>query len=481
MRETNHGSETAAEAGHAMSRLRMLVVIASYGHKNAALLQRAIENYRAMPYAVDIVVVSNEPKPLDAPVEVVVGLPSADPWSLPFAHQPIFVDRADEYDLFLYAEDDMLIRAGSIDAFTRASASLPPECIAGFLRFETDDQHQVSLPDIHGNFRWDPRSVCRHGDELFAHFTNEHAALYLLTKDQLKRMIAKDGFVHRPHAGRYDMLCTAATLPYTTYGLTKLVCLSHIDDFLVHHMSNRYVGQMGVGRQELQAQIDAMHRIGEDGRVPDDLFGQAQSWPTSSMIAKLYEDTSAVISGALPHHARSLLSVGCGNGATEAQLIQRGIAVTAFPVDAIMAAVAGRRGIDVLSGSFEACCAQLGERKFDCVLLPQILHLLPDPLGIVEHCVKFVAPGGVIVISGRNFDSLRMRIRRALRKGEASGLHAFSAGGINVFGPAQVRAQFRALAMKTAKTYWLSPRPASGLEGKLGRWGSTDWVVCGRP
>src|SRR5882672_4896242 len=99
---------------HAPPELRALVAIASFGTANDRFLQRLIREYRAMPFDIDIVVLSNLDKAVGTGVEVVVGLPTRNPWSLPFAHKKIFVDRVKKYDLFIYSEDDTLITEGTL-------------------------------------------------------------------------------------------------------------------------------------------------------------------------------------------------------------------------------------------------------------------------------------------------------------------------------------------------------------------------------
>src|SRR5690242_6563867 len=92
-----------------------------------------------MPWSVDIVVLSNIPKELPGDVEVLIGLPDpSNPWSLPFAHRALFAERRDRYDLFIYSEDDTLVRQGNIEAFLEASQMLRADEIAGFLRSEVD-------------------------------------------------------------------------------------------------------------------------------------------------------------------------------------------------------------------------------------------------------------------------------------------------------------------------------------------------------
>jgi hypothetical protein len=68
--------------------MKLLVAIASYGTSNDRYLKRLVEEYRSMSYGVDIVVLSNVAKPVEG-AEVRVGMPTKDPWSLPFAHKQV--------------------------------------------------------------------------------------------------------------------------------------------------------------------------------------------------------------------------------------------------------------------------------------------------------------------------------------------------------------------------------------------------------
>jgi hypothetical protein len=114
---------------------------------------------------------------------------------------------------------------------------------------------RISLPGVHGPFHWRPESVRRRGAHLVAEFTNEHSACYLLTKAQLKRAIASGGFLREPYDGQYDMLCSAATDPYTSCGFRKVLGISAIEDFLVHHLPNHYAGKLGLSLEMFKEQI----------------------------------------------------------------------------------------------------------------------------------------------------------------------------------------------------------------------------------
>jgi hypothetical protein len=99
--------------------MKVLVGIANYGTGNDHFLRRLIAEYQGMEYRVDVVVFSNVRKALDPWIELIVGLPNRNPWSLPFAHKQVFAERADEYELFIYSEDDTLITEHNIELCRR--------------------------------------------------------------------------------------------------------------------------------------------------------------------------------------------------------------------------------------------------------------------------------------------------------------------------------------------------------------------------
>ncbi len=165
--------------------MKALVTIANYGTGNDKYLARVLDEYRRMEMNVHIVVTSNVPKDLGKDVEVIVGLPTKNPRSLPFAHKQIFADRKNNYDLFIYVEDDILISQRNIDSFLSVTEILPPTEYAGLFRTETDSAGKVYFPDVHRQYHWDAGSVCRRGGRTFAFFTNEHSGCYVLTRDQL--------------------------------------------------------------------------------------------------------------------------------------------------------------------------------------------------------------------------------------------------------------------------------------------------------
>jgi hypothetical protein len=456
--------------------LRMLVAIASYGEKNLHFLEKIIAEYRRMTLQVDVVVLSNAAKTLGPDVDVRVGLPNSNPWSLPFAHKPIFAAAADRYDLFLYSEDDILITEAHIRALLRLTPHLQADEVAGYLRYEVDHEGNRWLPDVHGAFHWKPEAVKRRGAYVLGEFTNEHAACYVLTRAQLHAALSSGGFLTGPREGRYDMLCTAATDPYTCCGMRKVVCISDLDDFLVHHMSNRYAGEVGLTLTQFRAQIEAQLAILE-GRVPG-----ATAFDTESrMLARewskcYYEPASDAVLDLVQPSDRRILSVGCGAGASEIRLRDRGAAVTAIPLDSVIGVCAARQGIEVVAGPLEECLSRLQGRRFDCVLITNLLHLRSQYAPLLEQLAGLTGARS-FVICGPNFRTLRVLAKRALRRSWYHKLRAFEESGINIVGPREVRRALRAAGLEIREVRWFSSHTGRALEQRMGVLGSPSWAL----
>lgn len=392
---------------------RVLVGIASYGTAQDHFLKRLIEEYRRIPLPVDIVVLTNAPKPVEG-AEVVVGLPSKDPYSLPFAHKELFAARADRYDLFIYSEDDTLITERHIRAFLDAQAKLGEDEIPGFIRSESDPEGRRYIVSVNTMFRWIPGSVVERGGENFATFSNEHSGCFLVTRRQLKKAIASGGFLVPPHAERYQILETAASDLYTQCGLRRLVSLSRIEDFIVPHLANKYYHRMGIPLEELKLQVAALRRISEEGGWTGTLYDPDSGLRGLRCCKNLYERTEEPVLRAVPAAARRVLSLGCGWGENEERLEKRGHTVCAVPVDAVLAASVARRGIRTVVGPLDQAMKQLEGEQFDAVLLADALHLVADPVEWLRAAARRLAPGGRVIVSVPNTTELTGRVRDLL-------------------------------------------------------------------
>jgi 2-polyprenyl-3-methyl-5-hydroxy-6-metoxy-1,4-benzoquinol methylase len=396
--------------------MKMLVVIANHGTKNAEHLNRVLREYRSMSLKVDIVVLSNIPKDMGSDVEVIVGCPTKDPWSLPFGHKKIFADRLSHYDLFVYSEDDTLIAERNILAFLRVSEVLPTQEIPGFIRYEMDRSGNRSYSTIHSHFHWIPSSVRSIGSYTFARFTNDHSACYLLTREQLKTAIASGGFLVEPHDDRYDLLVSAATDPYTRCGFTKVLCVSHLEDFCLHHLPNQYIGKMGISDADLQLQLNALMSISENARPLDGLLNGETALRQGAWSKSYFEKPMTDVIKFVPPATKSVLSIGCGWGATESLLVERGLRVAGVPLDSVIGACAAARGVEVLPSNLGNALELLSGRSFDCMLFMDVLQHFPDPVDVLSRCKRLMAANGVLLISAPNFN--HVGAWRAISRGE---------------------------------------------------------------
>lgn len=384
------------------SSLRLLVALANYGTANDKYLRELIDEYRSMPYSIDIVVHSNVPKDLGQDIEVIVGLPSKDPFTLPFAHKQLFVDRANDYDVFVYSEDDMLLTKANIEAFIRASEVLRADEVAGFLRFEKDTEGELSYPDVHWNYHWKPDSVRSRDGYAFAFFTNEHAACYMLTRAQLCRAIKSGGFLVAPHQGEYELREAAATDPYTQCGFTKLICISHFSDFLVHHLPNKYIGKLGLEARYFECQIQALQRIAVERAEAFTLLGTDSELKASHFDKDYYEPVRQDLVSLVPAGAGSVLSLGCGWGATEEILLGNGKRVVAVALDSVISACAQARGVETVQGHMDEVLSRLAGQHFDCLLISNLLHLLANPAGVLAAVRSVLSAEATVIIAVPN-------------------------------------------------------------------------------
>jgi len=408
--------------------MKILVAIANYGTKNLVFVKKLLDQYRTFTFDVDIVVFSNIEKNFGEDVEVVVGLPTKDPWSLPFAHRALFAERQDDYDLFIYSEDDTEIKESHVKSFLLVTPIIPRDKISGFIRYEVSKDGIVCFSSVHSTFYWDPYSVFRSSIYTFARLTNDHSACFILTREQLKRCISSGGFLVEPHAGRYDMLCSAATDPYTQCGMEKVICISHLRDFCLHHLPNAYLGKMGIEALEIDRQIEKLKNLDSgdcDRHGP--LFRPRTSLDVVNFDKRFYEPVKSEVIELVPPKAKEILSVGCERGLTEGELITRGHTVTAVPLDAVIAESANFRGIETVSPHFERSFQELKDRRFDGIMFNNVLQHLCDPASVIRKYEALLRAGGFVLVAFDNFAHISLMKRRLL--GEPTALRVCSPDG----------------------------------------------------
>lgn len=380
--------------------MKILVAIANHGTKNNAFLKRLLEEYRHFTCEVSIVVLSDTPKSFGDDIEVRVGAPTRNPYSLPFGYKKLFRERQNEYDIFIYSEDDTLITEENVRSFVDVTQYLPEEIICGFIRYETDHQKTRYYSTFNNHYHWDPTSVVQYGPYKLAYCTNEHSACFILTRAQLKKAIASGGFDKPPRVEKYDMLVTAATDPYTQCGFRKLIPVSHLEQFSLQHLPNVYIGKMGVKEEEVLRQIEVLLNV-ENEKIPGPLI-DSKRLDGIGGAKQYYERIRQDILETIPPQAKTVLSVGCVWGETEKEIAGRGIKVVGVPMDAVIAVSARMRGIETTPPNHDAAIRYLSGRKFDCILFNDVLEHVDDPAKWLNEYRSLLNPDGCFVISAAN-------------------------------------------------------------------------------
>jgi 2-polyprenyl-3-methyl-5-hydroxy-6-metoxy-1,4-benzoquinol methylase len=105
----------------------------------------------------------------------------------------------------------------------------------------------------------------------------------------------------------------------------------------------------------------------------------------------------------------TVLDVGCGYATTSRRLKEIGNRVTGIESSGEAVEVAKGRLDEVIEGDLQDVSA-LGDRKFDCILFADVLEHLPWPGIVLERYLRFLAPGGSILISLPNVGLWSMRL-----------------------------------------------------------------------
>ena len=352
-----------------------------------------------------VVVLSDRNKPVRG-AEVIVGLPSRNPYSLPFAHRKLFAENAEKYDLFVYTEDDTLLTEKHIESFLEIQAKLGDNEISGFVRSETSPEDRKFITSIHAHFRWLPDTVVSRGGEIFAQLSNQHSGCFIATRQQLSKAIASGGFLVEPRSGIYGMLETAATDIYTQCGLRRLLCLSRIREFIVPHLANKYYSNIGIPAEELEFQAKTLCDLYRQGHSGESLFNPQTRAPGFRWSKNLYDRPDEELLGRIPPSAKRILSIGSGWGDNEERLSRKGIDVCAVPVDAVFGDALRRRGIRTVEGPFHKVLESLRGQQYDVVLAADVLHLVADPVDWMRKLGNLLLPEGCLIASVSNTSSL---------------------------------------------------------------------------
>jgi SAM-dependent methyltransferase len=136
--------------------------------------------------------------------------------------------------------------------------------------------------------------------------------------------------------------------------------------------------------------------------TPLDMYARLEAADALPQFAAVRQRTYDL----LRPYGRKVLDLGCGTGRAVAELIEAGAdAIGLDPDEGALAIARERRpGLDIRHGTADNlpyADGELGGYRAD-----RVLHLVPDPSGAVAEARRVLAPGGRIVLSGRDWDTV---------------------------------------------------------------------------
>jgi hypothetical protein len=213
----------------------------NYGFEQIDFLEEMVKSLKSFKkYDVNIIVNSNVELKIDGIDKLNLFNNLSDYQLLPLTCRKTIWENKDNYDLFLYGENDMLFKEVHLDRHIEYTKILPQDRICGLLRYE-EDERGIFYTDYHAFYEWDFDSVEVYNGKKFAHFKNVHQATFILTNEQLNKVGELHNFNTFFRGSSYSSKCKVNTDIYDFCGMRKLICLSDFKDNLIHHMSNVYI------------------------------------------------------------------------------------------------------------------------------------------------------------------------------------------------------------------------------------------------
>ena len=234
-------------SGHII--MKILAVTANYKTKNIGYLEQVIAEVKTWKHEVDIVISTDIPTGVQGVQEVLVTCPPREILSKTW---DTILENKGKYDLYVYFENDHLITSNNLENWIKCRETVRLPYIVGFLEYETSPSGNWYQAQ-HVNYDFDEKSLVKIGDYSMCSHTNLHQGCFILDNELL------DYVISHPHPNRwtgenhatfdgpnieqhYGPLERVNTDIFRTPGLIRVIPISHLNNFLVHHLPNIHVG-----------------------------------------------------------------------------------------------------------------------------------------------------------------------------------------------------------------------------------------------
>jgi len=246
--------------------MKTFVVIVNYGTKQLEYLSHVIKTVKEWKCQTDILICTDIPLGISGVKEKIITCP---PIELPLnAKEEIFKKRK-KYDLYVLVENDVEITWKNVECWLACRSKVRLPYIVGFFQYEKRDG-LVWFQSHHPPYSWDKSSLIKIDEYTLCHHTNLHQGCFILDQellDYIKSHPHPDPWTGENQATYeelnprqlYGPIERSNTDIYRTPGLIKVIPVSHLMDFMIWHMSNKYInGSFGVYSNEMAKILDEL-------------------------------------------------------------------------------------------------------------------------------------------------------------------------------------------------------------------------------
>jgi hypothetical protein len=145
--------------------------------------------------------------------------------------------------------------------------------------------------------------------------------------------------------------------------------------------------------------------------------------------------------------------------------------------------------VQIVDGDLTSARQGLANRRFDCLLLSNILHLVPQPLETLSSYLSLLSDGGAAIAVSPNTARLTVVWKKLRGDAAFSTVGNFEKSGVHRVSQRRLRSLFRTAGMKVVKFEKVfHQRPTSRVQdvvirflaGMLGSWMADEFVVVAR-
>jgi|TARA_R110001592_G_scaffold104658_1_gene294385 hypothetical protein len=242
---------------------RILAVLVNYGGEQLQYLEQVVNSLKSFEkHQVSVVVNSNIPLEIEG-IDHVNVIQLEDYQLLPLTCKQVLWHYREDFDVFLFGENDHLFLEHHVDKYLEYVDILPQDRIAGLIQYEENETGRY-YPAYHAHYDWDYNSVEEYGGKKFAHFTNIHQATFILTRGQLEKIGSMHNFTQFFGSSHYSVKCKVNTDIYQFCRMKKMICISEFEHNLIHHLPNIYINgdqgrsKLGYGENKMINSIKQM-------------------------------------------------------------------------------------------------------------------------------------------------------------------------------------------------------------------------------